>query len=62
MREDANAKQVETGAAKHLALEEFEAVDLSLNLAIAKGRGKGGFDRRIVALNTSSKGTEFINR
>jgi hypothetical protein len=44
------AKQVEAGAAVHLPLQQLEAGDLALGLAVAPGRGERGADRGAVLL------------
>src|SRR3954470_24922977 len=44
------AEQVEAGAAVHLPLQQLEAGDLTLGLAVAPGRGERGADRGAVLL------------
>src|SRR3954471_14027775 len=44
------AEQVEAGAAVHLPLQQLEAGDLTLGLAVAPGRGERGADRGSVLL------------
>src|SRR2546425_671436 len=49
---DASAQEREARTAKHLALESFQAVDLSFHLAVAPGSLHSGQDRREVLLKT----------
>src|SRR2546426_9273506 len=52
---DASAQEREARTAKHLALESFQAVDLSFHLAVAPGSLHSGQDRREVLLKTTAK-------
>src|SRR5687767_12898091 len=49
-KQGATAEQVEAGAAVHLPLQQLEAGDLALSLAVAPGRGQRGANRGTVLL------------
>ena len=44
---------------EHLAFEEFEAVDVSLNQPIAPGKLQSCHNRRVITANSACKGAHF---
>src|SRR3954466_14457775 len=57
--EEALAKKVELGAAKHLALQGLESVDLALGLAIAPLRRDGRLDGSLIASQSRRQGADL---
>jgi hypothetical protein len=47
---------------KHLALEHFQAVDVSLHRAATPGQGHPGFNRRIVLIQSQGKAAHRLQR
>src|SRR3989442_5350396 len=52
---EAAAAEIEACAAKHLALQHFEAVDMALDRPIGPGQCHARFDRRIVVVEPGGK-------
>ena len=57
--EDFNAQQIQIGAAKHLALEEFETIHMSLCHAITPGQGTSCVHGGIIPVDAIGKAGEF---
>jgi hypothetical protein len=55
-------EQGETGAAKHLALEQFQARDLTLHWPTTPGQRDPGFDRVVIILESFGKALEGAHR
>jgi len=54
-------EQPETGAAKHLALEQFQACDMPLHGSVAPGQGETGLDGGIIVSEPLSKPVQGYN-
>ena len=54
-------EQPETGAAKHLALEQFQACDMPLHGSVAPGQGETGLDGGIIVSEPLSKPGQGYN-
>jgi len=54
-------EQPETGAAKHLALEQFQACDMPLHGPVAPGQGESGFDGVIIVSEPFGKALQGYN-
>src|SRR2546423_9078890 len=59
---EAAAEEIEPRAAKHLALQHFEAVDMALHGARTPGEGDARFDRRIVVAEPSGEALQSLQR
>ena len=57
-RENATAEQVEIGAAKHLALEHLQPVDVPLDRPGTPTKGKAGDDGIVITAEARDKGVE----
>ncbi len=54
--EDAAADKIEVSASIHLALDEFELVDLTFGLTAAPGHGQRCLDSRLILAEAGGKG------
>ena len=58
---DPLAEEIKSGSTVHLALDELEPIDLSLNWTIAPHKSERSFDRFIVSLQAIGKPLELTN-
>ena len=59
---EAAAEEIEVRAAKHLAFQHFEAIDVPLDRAIRPGQRHPGFDGRIVVAEPGRKALHGLQR
>ena len=59
---EAAAEEIEARAAKHLALQHFEAVDMALDRPVGPGQCHARFDRLIVVVEPLGKALQGLLR
>src|SRR5262249_30865581 len=60
--QEAAAEEIEARAAKHVAFQHLQPVDVPLDRAGTPGQGHPGFDRLIVLLEPARKALEGLQR
>jgi hypothetical protein len=61
-QQEAAAQEIEARSAKHLALEHFEAVDMSLDRARIPGQRHPGFDRLVILAEPCREASHGVHR
>src|SRR6266571_3893871 len=59
---EAATEEIEARAAKHLALEHFQTVDVSLDRAATPGERHTRFDRRVLLVQPQGKASQGLQR